>query len=311
MRPAVAAGNSCMCRDAARATVGRTPPLCDLRDPRYDVGAVPFDPQPAAPRPARPLTRRQVSVLYPGDPRALYETPMLGWALAFYGSYLLLCFGVLPGWAFGLLGFSFILRYFNRWHEAMHADQRGLSARHPARSLLVIMGPLYLGRREMEAMHLAHHRTDGGPGDPDRARMVPSLATSLPACVFEPELSVIWHVREHGMSAALLARMTAHALVWAGLMSLGGWAGLIAYNCVTRAGNTAVWLVFSWLVHQPWRFGQIHPPDFPRPLRAVWLAIAGRENYWGVRYHFLHHLFPSVPDRDLPPLARRLGSHGA
>ena len=43
-------------------------------------------------------------------------------------------------------------------------------------------------RREMEAMHLAHHRTDGGPGDPDRARMVPSLATSLPACVFEPEL---------------------------------------------------------------------------------------------------------------------------
>lgn len=272
---------------------------------------MPFDPQAAAPPPARLLTRRQVSVLYPGDPRALYETPMLGWALVFYASYLLFCFGVLPGWAFGVLGFSSVLRYFNRWHEALHADQRGLSAWHPARSLLIVMGPLYVGRRELEAMHITHHRTDGGPRDPDRPRMVPSLPLALLACVFEPEHSVLWYAREHGLSRGFASRLSAHALLWTGLMWLGGWPGFIAYNCVTRAGNTAVWLVFSWFVHRPWRFGQIHPPDFPRPLVWVWLALAGKENYWGVRYHFLHHLFPSVPDRDLPPLSRRLGSHGA
>lgn len=73
--------------------------------------------------PGDPDRRRQVSVLYPGDQRAVYETPMLGWSLAFYASYLLFCFGAAPGWAFGLFGFACVLRYFNRWHEWMHAGR--------------------------------------------------------------------------------------------------------------------------------------------------------------------------------------------
>ncbi len=233
---------------------------------------------------------------------------MLGWSLAFYASYFLYAFERVPGWAFGALGFVFVLRYFNRWHEAIHADQRGAASWHPARALLVIMGPIYLGRRELEELHLIHHREDGGPSDPDLQMMQPSLLRAAMWCLVEPEVSAWVYVRRQGLDAGLAARMAAHLLAWAGLMWLGGWHGFVAYNAVVRAGNTVAWLVFSWLVHRPWLCGQIRPPTFPRPLAALWVALVGRENLDGVRHHYLHHLFPWVPDRDLAALSRRLGA---
>lgn len=281
--------------------------LCRRSDPRYDEITVPFDPNSLAPRGHR-LSRRQVHALYPGDPRAHYERGMLAWSLAFYAGYLLYSLERVPGWAFGVLGFVFVLRYFNRWHEAIHADQRGAASWHPARALLVIMGPIYLGRRELEDMHLAHHREDGGPLDPHRRMGQPSPVRAAFWCLIEPEMAVWTHLRRHGLDAALAARMAAHALVWAGLMWLGGWRGLVAYNLVTRLGNGVAWFVFSWLVHRPWLYGQIRPPAFPRPLAALWVALVGGENLDGVRYHYLHHLFPWVPDRALGALSRRLGA---
>lgn len=233
---------------------------------------------------------------------------MLGWSLAFYAIYLLYVYEHLPGWAFGVLGFAFVLRYFNRWHESIHANQRAAAPWHPARALLVIMGPIYLGRREIEELHLLHHREDGGPADPDRARMQPSLLRAAMWCLVEPEVSAWTYFRRNGFDARLAARVAAHALAWAGLMWLGGWRGLVAYNAVVRAGNSVAWLVFSWLVHRPWLYGHIKPPRFPRPLAALWVAVAGVENLDGVRYHYLHHLFPWVPDRDLGALSRRLGT---
>lgn len=268
---------------------------------------MPFDPEAMAPR-GRLLSRRQVHALYPGDPRSHYERGMLGWSLAFYASYLLFITDRVSGWAFGALGFVCVLRYFNRWHEAIHANQRGAPGWHPARALLVLMGPIYLGRRELEEMHLVHHREDGGPNDPDRPRMHPNPLRAALACLFEPELAAVSHARRHGIDGPLAARMAAHALAWTGLMWLGGWRGLVAYNLVTRAGNGVAWFVFSWVVHRPWLYGQVRPPAFPTPLALLWVALVGRENLAGVRYHFLHHLFPSVPDRDLGALSRRLGS---
>ena len=233
---------------------------------------------------------------------------MLGWALAFYASYLLVCAGLVPAWAFVPLGAVLVLRYFNRWHEAIHANQRAAAAWHPARALLVLMGPIYLGGRENEGLHLLHHRLDGGQGDPDRARMQRSLPRALFWCLVEPEMSAFVYVRRFGLDLALAGRMAAHAAAWAGLMELGGWEGLLVYNLAVRLGNGLAWFVFSWVVHQPWLYGQVHPREFPRPLVWLWIALVGRENYYGVRFHYLHHVFPAVPDRDLPGLSRRLGS---
>lgn len=230
---------------------------------------------------------------------------MLRWALAFYSLYGLLCLGLVPTWLFVALAASAFLRYFNRWHECIHANQREAARWHPARALLILVGPIYLGRRELEDMHLAHHRLNGAPGDPDNPKMQPSLPRALLCCLFEPELSAWDELHRGGLRPALAARMLAHAAAWAGLMWLGGWTGLLAFNLTTRLANTFAWLVFSWVVHQPWLFGHLPPPVWPRPLLWFWLALVGRENYFVVRFHYLHHLFPSVPDRDLPGLSAR------
>lgn len=255
-------------------------------------------------RPDR-LTRREVTALYPADRRVHYEPGMVGWAVAFYACYAAFVLELLPFWAFALLGVSAFVRNQNRWHEALHADQRG-SSWLVAQVLLALPSPVYLGRRELEEMHLLHHREHDGVGDPDHRMMDPSALRAALWCFVQPELSAAWWIRRRGLGARLATTMAVHALVWALLMWFGGWRGFVAYNVVARIGNTAAWFVFAWLVHQPWLYGQVDPPEFPRPVRWLWYVLVGRENYWGVRFHFMHHLYSAVPDRRLPALARRL-----
>lgn len=233
---------------------------------------------------------------------------MLGWALAFYGSYLLFVAELLPGWMFGPLGVVLFLRHFNRWHEALHARRGEASGWHPARALLVVVSPIFLGRATLEALHRMHHSEEGGADDPDLRMMDRSPLRAGLWCLVQPELLAAWLIRRRGVSVRLAAPMMAHALVWAGLMWLGGWRGLIAYNVVVRVGNGLAWFVFAWVAHQTWLFGHVIPRPFPGPLRWLWVALVGSENYHGVRFHRVHHLFPAVPDRDLPRLSQRLSS---
>ncbi len=263
-------------------------------------------------RSARPETPelcvRRVAALYPADPATRYETPMLAWSLGFYACYFAAITRVAPMWAMGVLGVICLLRYFNRFHEALHADMRGQPRWHPARTLLVLMGPIYLGYRELRDSHYAHHREDGGPQDPDLALLAASPLRSALACLLQPELSAIEHVRRCGLAPATALGLAARALAFAGLMALGGWPGVVLYNVMVRVGNGVAWFVFSWVVHGPWLYGQVRPPRFPAPLAALWVLLVGRENLRGIRFHYLHHCFPHVPDRDLPALSRRL--HG-
>lgn len=252
------------------------------------------------------MTRREVSALFPGDPRTRYDDAMLGWSLAFHASYFAFVAEVLPGWLFGPLGVVLFLRYFNRWHEALHSDQRGASRWHPARALLVVVSPVYLGRAQLEELHVMHHREEGSEADPDRDMMECGPLRSALLCLVQPELMAWWYLRRRGLDPRLALEMFTHAATWSALMWLGGLRGFVAYNLVVRVGNALAWLVFAWLVHQPWLYGHVEPPEFPRPLRWLWIALVGRENYLGVRFHFLHHLFTAVPDRRLPALARRL-----
>jgi fatty acid desaturase len=88
-------------------------------------------------------------------------------------------------------------------------------------------------------------------------------------------------------------------------MWLGGWPGALLYNLMTRVGNTAAFFVFSWVVHHPGHY-QIRPPRFPAKVGAAWALLFGRENLRGIRFHYLHHCFPHVPDRDLPALSHEM-----
>lgn len=261
--------------------------------------------------PARPplsprFTEQQAWVQYPPDPVRRYEPAMLGYALAFYAVVIPGMLGLLPFWAAFGFGAVFLLRFFNRFHELIHADTKNTPSGHLARVVLILMGPLHLGYREHRTMHLLHHREEGSPQDPDHLMLHHSGLRSAVFCVFQPELFFVEYVRRFGLSRREAAALAARVGVYAGLMWLGGWPGVLLYNLTVRTGNTIAWFVFGWLLHGPWFWGQVRPPRFPAPLALVWVLLVGRENLFGMRFHFLHHVFPHIPDRHLPEVSRRL-----
>ena len=52
----------------------------------------------------------------------------------------------------------------------------------------------------------------------------------------------------------------------------------------------------------------VTPDDAAALLARVWVLLVGWDNMVGIRYHFLHHVFPHIPDRRLPEVSRRLES---
>lgn len=273
-------------------------------DPRYDPG-VPFDPG-FADQPATVERRaRQLAAGYAIDPVRRYETPALGWSLGFYACYFAAIAALVPMWAVVVPGVVCFLRYFNLMHESLHADARRSRPGHPGRWLIVVVGPIYLGYAELRELHLAHHREHDTPSDPDLGMLASSPWRALLACLVQPEQSALCYLRRHGLRPRLAAAMATRAGVYAALMWLGGWPGALLYNLMTRVGNTAAFFVFSWVVHQP-RHYVVRPPRFPAALAAVWALLFGRDNLRGIRFHYLHHRYPHVPDRDLPALSHEV-----
>jgi len=265
---------------------------------------VPFDAGLAVKPVTAELRGRRLAAHYPAEPARRYETPALGWSLGFYACYFAAIAAIVPMWAVFVPGVICFVRYFNRIHESLHADQRG-GGRHPARRLLIVVGPVYLGYDELRELHLEHHREVGNPGDPDRDMLAASPWRAALGCLLQPEQAALVHLRRHGLRPRLAAAMATRAGVYAALMGLGGWPGALLYNLMTRVGNTAAFFVFSWVVHQPGHY-QLRPPRFPAKVGAAWALLFGRENLRGVRFHYLHHCFPHVPDRDLPALSHEL-----
>ena len=276
-------------------------------DPRYDR-IVPFDLGLAGQPVSDELRGHRLAARYPADPARRYETPALAWSLGFYACYFAAITAIVPMWAVFVPGVICFVRYFNRIHESLHANKRGAGG-HPARWLLVVVGPVYLGYDELRELHLEHHREVGNPGDPDGLMLLESPWLAAIACLMQPEHSALVHIRRHGLSPRLAAAMATRAGVYAALMWLGGWPGALLYNLTTRVGNTAAFFVFSWVVHQPGHY-QLRPPRFPAAVGAAWALLFGRENLRGVRFHHLHHCFPHVPDRHLPALSHELVALG-
>lgn len=231
---------------------------------------------------------------------------MLLYAMAFYACYAVGVAGWLPMWLMGVVGVVCLVRYFNQAHEMLHADAKRERRWHPARQLIILMGPLYLGYRELRVSHFIHHREEGGADDPDGSMMHDSALRSAVGCLLQPELSAIDYIQRFGLSPRLALAMAARGAVYGLLMWLGGWWGFLMFNVMTRVGNGVAFFVFAWVVHKPWLWGQVRPPRFPALLARVWVLLVGWDNMVGIRYHFLHHVFPHIPDRRLPEVSRRL-----
>jgi len=262
--------------------------------------------RPTTPQRPPSLPKRHAREQYPADPASRYETAMLAYALGFYGCYAAAIAGAVPMWAGGAVGVLCLLRYFNQAHAMMHADVRRERRWHPARWVLIIMGPLYLGYRELRASHLLHHREEGSGRDPDVLMMCESPFKAALWCLLQPELTTIDYFRQFRWRGRAVVGLGLQCAAYGGLMWLGGWPGLVLYNVMTRVGNGLAFFVFAWVVHTPWLWGQVRPPRMPALLAQIWVVLIGWDNLVATRFHFLHHVFPHIPDRCLPEVSRRL-----
>lgn len=241
----------------------------------------------------------------------------LAYHAALLAAFAALCTGLLPAWAFVLLGLSFYIRNFNAIHETVHARP---DPRNPLRRLrqltMIVHGPLQLGNAELSSDHRRHH---AHPGDPDRDPHVAvhseSWLSALGHALFHPELTTLQHLRRAGRVDPGMRRALAYnTAVSAALLALAG-ADIVWWFAVTRLGTTACWFIFDYMLHSDALYGRDHALPLARPLQWLWVVMFGQDNLNATRYHTLHHRFATVRDLDLPALSQFLAAraldHGA
>lgn len=233
-------------------------------------------------------------------------------ALAYHAALLLafaaLCGGLLPAWAFVVVGLCLYVRNFNAIHEGVHARGERDSPLRPLRQLaMIVHGPLQLGRDELASDHRRHHAHPGDPRrDPHVAVHSDHWLGALLHAVFQPELAALQHVRaRRSLRPGMRRALAYNAAVSAALLALAG-GDIVWWLVVTRVGSTVCWFVFDFLLHSAGLWGRTEALPMPRPIQALWAALFGRDNLHATRHHTLHHRFASVRDRDLPALARLL-----
>jgi hypothetical protein len=250
-------------------------------------------------------TAREIAARFEPERELDCDVRALTWHAALLAGFAALCAGLLPVWAFVVLGLCAYVRNFNAIHEAVHARPDRHSPLRRLRQLaMIVHGPLQLGRVELSSDHRRHH---AHPGD---ARRDPHIAVhsehwygALAQALFQPELAAIQHIRHAGAVRPGMRRALAYnAAVGAALVALGGPA-VVWWIVVTRLGSTACWFIFDFLLHSPRLYGRTTALPLPRPAQWLWIALFGRDNLNATRHHALHHRHAAVRDRDLPALA--------
>lgn len=256
---------------------------------------------------------REVAVRFDRARELGCEARALAWHAALLAAFAALCAGVLPAWAFVIVGLSAYIRNFNAIHQSAHTRPDRTSPLRPVRRLaMIVHGPLQLGRDELAADHRRHHAHPGDPRlDPHIAVHSARWSSALAQALLQPELAAIQHVRRAGAVSPGMRRALAYNLiVSAALLALGG-ADFLWWIAVTRLGSTACWFVFDFMLHSPRLWGRADALPLPRAVQWAWIALFGRDNLHATRYHTLHHRFATVRDRDLPALARLLAARPA
>ncbi len=249
---------------------------------------------------------REVARRFAADDGERLDILAGAWAACFYGLFIGLCLGIVPGWLFAAGGTAAFIRNFNALHEGFHARRRQDRA-WLGRHLLVVTGPWMLGYTALRDNHLQHHTWAGQAGrDPDHYLASGPWFVALWGALTQPEQALPRYRARRGVTAKVLLPVGLHAMSFAAIVIVGwGWP-LVWWIAVTRVANTASWFIFDWCLHHPARWGDDGPPALPAALRTVWAALLSRDNLLGVEYHHVHHQYPFVRGCDLPELSKQL-----
>jgi fatty acid desaturase len=251
------------------------------RDPR--LASVPW-------RDLLPLSRSEVVR------ELLLPLPWLAGSLAF-ASLGLVPLALVASFYFFLLGLRLVHDVF---HRSLGLSRVGNDALLFALSLLML-GSMHAVR----ANHLRHHAHCLEPDDVEGSS---ARGGAVAALLRGPAFPLRMH-------AAALRRAHADERHWIGLELLGSAAvvGLAfgvptwdaaRYHVLAMAAGQCLTAFFAvWTVHRGSIPGSVVTRTLRSPLRS---ALAG-----GMFFHAEHHLYPAVPTRRLPALARRLDAVAA
>lgn len=212
----------------------------------------------------------------------------------------------LDGWVFGLLGLCCFIRSFTAMHALSHCRLTNTSRlRWVADWILApVTSPLSLGWRELARTHLDHHKYVGGDRDPDGyLNQGPAWRAAFGAFT-QPEQGLVRYVLVCKLYAGALVRVAWNTGFLATLAIVGDARGVLAWIAVTRVGSLVAWFVFDWVLHHPQNWDRVAGLSVSAPVRAAWAVAFGVENVSATCFHRAHHLWPWVPDADLPAFVR-------
>ena len=195
------------------------------------------------------------------------------------------------------LSFMFFLTGLRQVHGAFH-HSLGI-ARGPNDALLAVMSVLMLGSMHaVQFNHLRHHAHCMADDD------VEAMSAKMPAwraLVSGPLFPVRLHAAAWRLSSTRVRRwMLLELALTAGVVAAawGQDAEWLRYHVVAMAVGQCLTSFFAvWTVHH-----DCDEQSFARTIRGALKGLVTYEMF----YHLEHHLFPAVPTRRLPELARRL-----
>ncbi|MGY0197172.1 fatty acid desaturase [Leptothrix sp. BB-4] len=253
---------------------------------------------PVASLPARaPRALRRARV---DDPARHYLRATLGWTLALYAVLALALTGWLaPVWLLPAVPLVYV-RLALALHELMHLRGAG---RVPAfhRLAMIFDTPFGLGYREHRAIHLAHHRHNAGPDDPEWFQIAGGHVRALLQAMVVPERSAWRWIARHGLSRPLARQAALRSVAFVAVAALNP-PVFLAYWLVLRLSIGVSGFIFHHLLHQ--RDGRHGTYALPAPRWLVTLGrqVFGHEPMQILLRHREHHLWPGLRVWELPEL---------
>jgi fatty acid desaturase len=169
-----------------------------------------------------------------------------------------------------------------------------------ADAVMMLLSVLMLG--SMHAVRLTHLRHHARCLSADDVEAASARMTAIGALLIGPRFPLLlhgaaWRIAGRRQRRWIGAELTANVL-WLAVVVPANHAVLRYHLLAMLAGQCLTAFFAVWTVHHdcPTR-------TFPaRTLRCHWKSLVAADMF----FHFEHHLFPRVPTRNLPALARRL-----
>lgn len=209
---------------------------------------------------------------------------------------------VLAGRYPAFLPFAFLVNAFSsvRYSGYVHALNHAykLNERVPWSLELIpaVWSPFILGFSEIQRIHLAHHRSETGPDDPDNFVIAgKSKLLIFLKCGFIFEHWFFYAVRHRWLSERFWPAYLARLAIFGGVFYFAGpKAALLAFVLAVKVGTAASFFVFSYLGHVS--EGQRGNYILPLPTALVWLSrcLIGRYAADPAGYHAVHHARPWI-----------------